>query len=154
MGIKVKPNDSLRGNIEHQLRIAPELENFVETTIVGPQESATIDRRKACIFMALANKSFTTFRAIFSLLQTGQCLEDAAVLVRVLYESTMTAAFLLYADEQAVNDYADFFMYRNWRDHQLVKEVNPLGAANAFPPEALQEMERQVQSGARALQQG
>ncbi len=143
MGIKITPNNSLRGNIEHQLRIAPELENFVATTIAGPQESTAIDRRKACIFMALASKSFTTFHAIFSLLQTGPCLEDAAALVRVLYESTMTAAFLLHADERAVDDYADFFMYRNWRDHQLAKEVNPVGAANAFPPEILQEMERQ-----------
>jgi hypothetical protein len=143
MGIKVKPNDRLRCNIGHQLRIAPELENFVTTTIVGPQESTTIDRRKACIFMALASKSFTTFHAIFSLLQSGRCLEDAAALVRVLYESTMTAAFLLYADERAVDDYADFFMYRNWRDHQLAKEVNPVGAANAFPPETLRLMESQ-----------
>jgi hypothetical protein len=93
--------------------------------------------------MALANKSFTTFHAIFSLLQTGRCLEDAAALLRVLYESTMIAAFLLYADERAVDDYADFFMYRNWRDHQLAKEINPVGAANAFPPETLQKMERQ-----------
>lgn len=143
MGIKVKPNDRLRSNIEHQLRIAPELEAFVTTTIVGPQESTTIDRRKACIFMALASKSFTTFHAIFSLLQSGRCLEDAAALVRVLYESTMTAAFLLYADERAVDDYADFFMYRNWRDHQLAKEVNPVGAANAFPQETLRLMESQ-----------
>jgi len=143
MGIKVTPNDSLCSNIEHQLRIAPELENFVATTIAGPQESTTIDRRKACIFMALANKSFTTFHAIFSLLRTGSCLEDAAVLVRVLYESTMTATFLLYADKRTVDDYADFFMYRNWRDHQLFKEINTVGAANAFPQETLQEMERQ-----------
>jgi hypothetical protein len=143
MGIKVEPNNSLRGNIEHQLRIAPELETFVTATIVGPQESPTIDRRKAYIFMALANKSFTTFHAIFSLLKSGRCLEDAAALVRVLYESTMTAAFLLYADVQAVDDYADFFMYKNWRDHQLLKKVNPVGAANAFPPETLQKMESQ-----------
>jgi hypothetical protein len=143
MGIKVMPNDRLRTDIDHQLRIAPELENFVAATMVGPQHSTTIDRRKACIFMALASKSFTTFHAIFSLLQKGLCLEDAAALVRVLYESTMTAAFLLQADDRAVDDYADFFMYRNWRDHQLAKIVNPVGAANAFAPETLRKMERQ-----------
>ena len=143
MGIKIEPNDALRDDLEHQLRIAPELENFVRTTMVGPQESTTIDRRKACIFMALASKSFTTFRAIVTLLQTGSFLEDSAVLVRVLYESTMTATYLLYSDEQAVDDYADFFMYRSWRDHQLVKELNPEVAEKAFLPEVLQEMESQ-----------
>jgi hypothetical protein len=143
MGIKIEPNNTLRDDLDHQLRIAPELENFVKTTMVGPQESTTLDRRKACIFMALASKSFTTFRAIFSLLQKGSFLEDSAVLVRVLYESTMTATFMLDADEQAVDDYADFFMFRNWRDHQLVKELDPAVADKAFRPEVLQEMESQ-----------
>jgi len=134
MGIKITPNDSLRDNLEHQLRIAPQLENFVATSMVGPQESTAIDPRKASIFMALADKSFTTFNAIVILLQKG-LYEDAAALVRILYESTMTATFLLYANEQEVDDYADFFMFRNWRDHQLAEEVNPI-AASAFLPQA------------------
>jgi hypothetical protein len=141
VGIKVTPNDGLRDNLEHQLRIASELENFVATTVAGPQESTTIDPRKASIFMALADKSFTTFHSIAILSQAG-LYEDVAALVRILYESTMTATFLLYADEQQVDDYADFFMYRNWRDHQLVEEVNPI-AKNAFPPQVLKEMQEQ-----------
>jgi uncharacterized protein DUF5677 len=143
MGIKIEPNDALRDDLEHQLRIAPELENFVKTTMVGLQESTTTDRRKACIFKALASKSFTTFRAIVTLLQTGSFLEDSAVLVRVWYESTMTATYLLYSDEQAVDDYADFFMYRNWRDHQLVKELDPMVADKAICTEDLKTMESQ-----------
>jgi hypothetical protein len=141
MGIKVTPNDSLRDNLEHQLLIVPELEKFVATTMVGPQESPTIDPRKASIFMALTDKSFTTFHSIAILSQAG-LYEDAAALVRILYESTMTAAFLLYADEQQVDDYADFFMYRNWRDHQLAEEVNPI-AKGAFRPEILKKMREQ-----------
>jgi hypothetical protein len=151
MGIKIEPNDNLRGDLEHQLRIAPELENFVKTTMVGPQES-TIDRRKACIFMALASKSFTTFQAIVRLLQSGLFLEDVAVLVRVLYESTMTATFLLYSDDRAVDDYADFFMYRNWRDHQLVEALDPVVAKKALRPEDLQEMESQYNQWLDATQ--
>jgi hypothetical protein len=141
MGIKVTPNDSLRDNLEHQLRIAPEFEKFVATTVVGTQESTTIDPRKASIFMALADKSFTTFHSILILLQ-GAIYEDAAALVRILYESTMTATFVLYANEQEVDDYADFFMYRNWRDHQLAEQVNP-NAASAFAPLIVKEMQEQ-----------
>jgi len=59
------------------------------------------------------------------LLQNGTLLEDSAALVRVLYESAMTATFLLNSDEQTVDDYADYFMYRNWRDHQLYKAIEP-----------------------------
>jgi len=143
MGIKVTPNDSLRDNREHQLLIARELENFVTTTVAGPQESTTIDRRKASIFMALADKSFTTFHSIVVLSQAG-LYEDASALVRIFYESTMTAAFLLYADSQQVDDYADFFMYRNWRDHQLAEKVNPI-SKNAFPPEMLEGMHKQFE---------
>jgi hypothetical protein len=143
VGIKITPNDVLRDNLKHQLLIAGELENFVTTTVVGPQESTTIDPRKASVFMALADKSFTTFHSIVVLSHAG-LYEDASALVRILYESTMTAAFLLYADEQQVDDYADFFMYRNWRDHQLADKVNPI-AKNAFPPEMLEGMQKQFE---------
>jgi len=154
MGIKIEPNYNLRDDLEHQLRIAPELENFVKTTMVGPQETTTIDRRKACIFMALASKSFTTFRAIVTLLRTGSFLEDSAVLVRVLYEATMTATFLLYSNDRAVDDYADFFMYRNWRDHQLVKALEPTVADNAIRPADLEEMECQFNEVAGRYKNG
>ena len=133
MGIKIEPNQSLRNNLQHQLQIAPQLENFVATTMVGPQEFKGMDNRKASIFMALANKSFHTFRAIFILLQNGSLLEDSAVLVRVLYESTLTATFLLNGDERTVDDYADFFMFRNWRDHQLYKAVDPTADKRVRP---------------------
>jgi hypothetical protein len=123
MGIKIEPTDALRDDLRHQLQIAPQLENFVATTMVGPQEFKGIDNCKACIFIALANKSFHTFRAIFILLKDGSLLEDSAVLVRVLYESALTATFLLNSNEQTIDDYADFFMFRNWRDHQLYKAM-------------------------------
>ena len=101
MGLTIEPNKSLRDNIEHQVRIATELEQFVATTVAGPQEPTTLDPRKASIFMALADKSFTTFHSIVILSQAG-LFEDAAALVRILYESTMTAVFLLHADQQQV----------------------------------------------------
>jgi hypothetical protein len=142
MGIKMEPNPSLRDDLQHQLKIAPQLEEFVASTMVGPQEFKETDRRKMCIFMALANKSFHTYRAIFILLQNGSLLEDAAVLVRVLYESTLNATFLLHSDEHTIDDYADFFMFRNWRDHQLYKAVDPT-ADKRVRPEHLQTMESQ-----------
>jgi hypothetical protein len=46
MGIKIEPNSSLRDDLQHQLRIAPQLEEFVESTMVGPQEFTTIDFRR------------------------------------------------------------------------------------------------------------
>jgi hypothetical protein len=141
MGITITPNDELRHNFQHQLRIGPELEEFVATTLVGRQESSTIDRRKSATFMALADKSFTTFHSIVILLR-ARLFEDASALVRILYESTMTATFLLAADAREVDDYADFFMYRNWRDHLLAEEVNP-NARNAFAPETLKRMQEQ-----------
>src|SRR5580700_8312630 len=101
MGIKMEPNQS--DDLQHQLKIAPQLEEFVASTMVGPQEFKEADRRKMCIFMALANKSFHTYRAIFILLQNDSLLEDAAVLVRVLYESTLNATFLLHSDEHTID---------------------------------------------------
>lgn len=146
MGIKINPDLSLRDDLQHQLSIAPELEEFVATTMTGRQEF-TIDERRACIVMALASKSFMTFRSIFILLKTSSPLpEDAAALVRILYESTLTATFLLHADSKIVDDYADFFMYRNWRDHQLVRELDATVADKALSPDLLQEMERQFTS--------
>ena len=142
MGIKIEPNDALRDDLRHQLQIAPQLENFVATTMVGAQDFKEMDNRKACIFMALANKSFHTFRAIFILLKDGSLLEDSAVLVRVLYESALTATFLLSSNEQTIDDYADFFMFRNWRDHQLYKAMEPT-ADKRIRPEDLKTMESQ-----------
>jgi hypothetical protein len=84
MGIKIEPNDALRDDLRHQLQIAPQLENFVATTMVGPQEFKEMDNRKACIFMALANKSFHTFRAIFILLKDGSLLEDSTPRIHFL----------------------------------------------------------------------
>jgi hypothetical protein len=56
------------------------------------------------------------------------------------YESAMIATFLAHAaDDQTVDDYADYFMFRNWRDHELAVQLNP-EAAKAFPPDFLAQM--------------
>lgn len=141
MEIKVEPNPdrSRRRNLPCQLEIADKLLRFVETTTTEPQTPSKLDPRRSCILMSLAAKSFATFQSVQALLKLGM-YEDASALVRIMYESTMIATFLAHAaDDQTVDDYADYFMFRNWRDHELAAQVNP-EAAKAFPPEFLAKM--------------
>ena len=39
------------------------------------------------------------------------------------------------------DDYADYFMYRHWYDHQQVAARDPKTAANALPPKLIARME-------------
>ena len=141
MGIKVEPNPDLsrRRNLPLQLEIADKLLRFVETTTTEPQIPANLDPRRSCIMMSLAAKTFATLQSVQALLKLGM-YDDAAALSRVMYESAMIATFLAHAAaDQTVDDYADYFMFRNWRDHELAVQVNP-GAAKAFSPEFLAKM--------------
>ena len=141
MGIKVEPNPdrSRRQNLPLQLEIAVKLLHFVETTTKEPQTPAKLDPRRSCILMSLAAKTIATFRSVQALLKLVMH-EDASALLRVMYESAMIATFLAYAaDDQTVDDYADYFMFRNWRDHELAVQVNP-EAAKAFPPDFLSKL--------------
>ena len=141
MGIQVEPNPdrSRRQNLSLQLEVADKLLHFVETTTTEPQTPENLDPRRSCILMSLAAKTFATFQSVQALLKLGMH-EDASALLRVMYESAMTATFLAHAaDDQTADDYADYFMFRNWRDHELAVQVNP-EAANAFPPEFLARM--------------
>jgi len=141
MGIKVEPNPdrSRRRNLPLQLEIGDKLLLFVETTTKEPQTPANRDPRRSCILMSLAAKSFATFQSVQALVRLGM-YEDASALVRVMYESAMIATFLAYAaDDRTVDDYADYFMFRNWRDHELALKVNP-EAAKAFTPDVLSKM--------------
>ena len=141
MGIKVEPNPdrSRRRNLPLQLEIADKLLHFVETTTTEPQTPVNLDPRRSCILMSLAAKTFATFQSVQALLKLGMH-EDASALVRIMYESAMTAPFLAHAaDDQTVDDYADYFMFLNRRDHELAVQVNP-EAAKAFPPEFLTQM--------------
>jgi len=141
MGIKVEPNPdrSRRRNLPLQLEIANKLLRFVDTTTTEPQTPSNLDPRRSCILMSLSAKSFATFQSVQALVKLGM-YEDASALVRIMYESAMIATFLAYAaDDQTVDDYADYFMFRNWRDHELAGQVNP-EAAKAFAPEFLSRM--------------
>ncbi|MGD0963250.1 MAG: DUF5677 domain-containing protein [Candidatus Acidiferrales bacterium] len=141
MGIKVEPNPdrSRRQNLPLQLETADKLLRFVETTTTEPQTPANLDPRRSCILMSLAAKTFATFQSVQALLKLGMH-EDASALLRVMYESAMIATFLAHAaDDQTVDDYADYFMFRNWRDHELAVQVNP-EAAKAFPTVFLSKM--------------
>jgi hypothetical protein len=141
MGIKVEPNAdrSRRRNLPLQLEIADKLLHFVDTTTTEPQTPSNLDPRRSCILMSLAAKTFATFQSVRALLKIGM-YEDASALVRVMYESAMIATFLAHAaDDGTVDDYAEYFMFRNWRDHELALQVNS-EAANAFPPEFLAKM--------------
>jgi len=91
--------------------------------------------------MALADKSFVTFRAIRHLLQDSPFVDDATALVRVQYECIVNALFVYYAPYPVPDDYADYFMYRQWYDHQRVATQDPKTAASALPPEILAGME-------------
>jgi hypothetical protein len=58
--------------------------------------------------MALADKSFVTFRAICHLLQDSLFVDDASALVRVQYECIVNALFVFYS---ALPD--DYAVYRH-----------------------------------------
>ena len=104
--------------------------------------------------MALADKSFVTFRAICHLLQDSLFVDDASALVRVQYECIVNALFVFYSAYPVPDDYADYFMYRHWYDHQQVAARDPKTAANALPPKLIARMEedfRKVENRYRVL---
>jgi len=141
MGIKVEPNPdrSRRQNLPLQLEVADKLLRFAATMTTEPRTTENLNPRRAYILMALGAKTFATFQSVQALLKLGMC-EDSSALVRIMYESAMIATFLAHAaDDQTVGDYADYFMFRNWRDHELALQVNP-EAAKAFAPEVLSQM--------------
>lgn len=141
MGIKVEPNPdrTRRRNLPLQLEIADKVLRFVESTTTEPQTPANLDPRRSCILRSLGAKTFATFESVMAIVRLGM-YEDASSLVRIMYESAMIATFLAHAaDDQTVDNYADYFMFRNWRDHELAVEVNP-EAANAFPPDFVAKM--------------
>ena len=129
----------LKLNLSHQLRIAQKLTEFVDAKLVGWQNIA--DARKGFLLMALADKSFVTFRAICHLLQDSTFVDDASALVRVQYECIVNALFVFYSPYPVPDDYADFFMYRHWYDHQQVAAKDPKTAANTLAPNRLAKME-------------
>jgi hypothetical protein len=130
---------SLKLNLAHQLGIAQKLTEFVDANFLGWQNIA--DARKGCILMALADKSFITFRAIRHLLQDSLFVDDASALVRVQYECIVNALFVFYSPYPVPDDYADYFMYRHWYDHLQVAARDAKTAANALLPELLAGME-------------
>jgi hypothetical protein len=143
---------SLKLNLSHQLRIAQNLTEFVDANFIGWQNIA--DARKGLLLMALADKSFVTFRAIRHLLQDSPFVDDASALVRVQYESIVNALFVFYSAYPVPDDYADYFMYRHWYDHQQVAAMDPETAANALAPQFLAGMEEnfnKVESRYRVL---
>jgi hypothetical protein len=143
---------SLKLNLSHQLQIAQKLTEFVDANFIGWQKVA--DARKGLLLMALADKSFVTFRAIRHLLQESAFVDDASALVRVQYECIVNALFVFYSPYPVPDDYADYFMYRHWYDHRQVAAMDPKTAANAFAPELLAGMEgdfKKVESRYRVL---
>jgi len=141
MGIKVEPNPdrSRLRNLPLQLEIADKLLRFAATMTTEPRTTENLTPRRSYILMALGAKTFASFQSVQALLKLGM-YEDSSALVRIMYESAMIATFLAHvADDQTVEDYTDYFMFRNWRDHELALQVNP-EAARAFAPEALSQM--------------
>ncbi|MGC2698621.1 MAG: DUF5677 domain-containing protein [Candidatus Acidiferrales bacterium] len=124
--------------------MAQKLTEFVDGNFLGWQNIA--DARKGSILMALADKSFVTFRAIRHLLQDSLFVDDASALVRVQYECIVNALFVSYSPYPVPDDYADYFMYRHWYDHQQVAIRDPKTAANAFSREVLARMEADFQA--------
>lgn len=136
--IFVRMDPSLKLNISHQLRIAQKISKFVEINFPGSQNIA--DVRKGTILMALADKSFVTFRAIRHLLQDSLFVDDASALVRVQYECIVNALFVFYSPYPVPDNYADYFMYRNWHDYMQVASRDAKIAANALSTDDLDRM--------------
>jgi Family of unknown function (DUF5677) len=145
MGIQIDPNPTLTTNFPHQLHIAKQLMEYAEhvTTTAKPEDDISkLDFHRKSIVIALGGKAFRTFNAVVDLAEKGHA-DDAASLNRVLYECALVAAYLLDAPTQTVEDYSDYAMYRNWRDHKLFSEVDPSTAVKAFTADTLKEMEAQ-----------
>src|SRR5690348_6119570 len=144
---------SLRLDLDHQLQTAQKVLDFVDTHFLNWRNIP--DARKGCILMALADKSFVTFRAIRHLLEDHLFADDASALVRVQYECIVNALFVFYSDYPVPDDYADYFMFRHWYDHKQVATRDAKAAAGALSPEVLTEMEanyKKVEQRYRALQ--
>jgi hypothetical protein len=143
---------SLNQDLNHQLRVAQKLTEYANANLVG---SPTIsDVRRSVILMSLADKSFVTFQAIRHLLQDSLFVDDASALVRVQYECIVNALFVFHSADPVPDNYADYFMYRNWYDHQQVSAKDPEIAANSLSPEVLTHMEadfNEVKDRYRAL---
>jgi hypothetical protein len=132
--------------------MAQKLTEFVDANFLGWQNID--DARKGLLLMALADKSFVTFRAIRHLLQDSPFVDDASALVRVQYECIVNALFVFYSPYPVPDDYADYFMYRHWYDHRQVAAMDPETAANALAPQLLAGMEgdfKEVESRYRVL---
>jgi hypothetical protein len=98
-----------------------------------------------------------TFRAIRHLLQNCPFVDDATALVRVQYECIVNALFVYYSPYPVPDDYADYFMYRQWYDHKQIASRDPETAASALSPELLTGMEenyKEVESRYRVLRHG
>ncbi len=145
MGIQIDTNPALTTNFPHQLRIAKQLMEYAERAITNAKPEDDIskpDFHRKSIVIALGGKAFRTFNAVVDLAEKGHA-DDAASLNRVLYECALVAAYLLNAPAQTVEDYSDYFMYRNWRDHELFSQLEATIAAKALTPDILKEMEAQ-----------
>lgn len=156
MGIQIDPNPILTTNLPHQLRIANRLMEYAErvaSTAKPEDDISKLDFHRKSIVVALGGKAFRTFNAIVNLAEKGHA-DDAASLNRILYECALVAAYLLDAPTQIVEDYSDYAMYRNWRDHKLFSEVDPITAAKAFTPAVLKEMEEQFNAVAGRYPEG
>jgi len=156
MGIQMDSNPTLTRNFPHQLRIANKLMEYAERvlSIAKPDDDISkLDFHRKSIVIALGGKAFRTFNAIVNLTEKGHA-DDAASLNRVLYECALVPTYLLDAPTQTVEDYSDYAMYRNWRDHKLFSEVDPITAAKAFAPYVLKEMEAQFNAVAGRYPEG
>lgn len=106
MGIKVEPNpDRSRGrNLPLQLDIGDKLLRFAATMTTAPRAPGNLTPRRSYVLMALGAKTFASFQSVQALLKLGM-YEDSSALVRVMYESALTATFLAHAaDDQTVED--------------------------------------------------
>jgi Family of unknown function (DUF5677) len=147
VGIPLEANPALTTDFQHQLRIAKKLIEYADhvVTTEKPDDDPSRTDHQKLIAMALGGKGFRTFSAMIDLLEKGYA-DDAAILSRALYECSLVAIYLLDAPEQVVEDYSDYFMYRNWRDHKLFSELDPTTAAKAFSPDYLNTMQAQYES--------
>lgn len=146
MGIPLEPNPALTTDFQHQLRIAKKLMEYADRVVTTekPDDDPSRTDHQKLIAMALGGKGFRTFNAIIDLLEKGHA-DDATILSRALYECSLVAIYLLDAPEQVVEDYSDYFMYRNWRDHKLFSEIDPTTAAKSFSPDYLNTMRAQYE---------
>jgi len=134
--MRTEPQSELTLDFPHQVSISKRLLDHGRAIF---EEREIPAERKDVIFIALADKCFTTSNAILVLCESAH-VEDALCLLRVLIEAVITGGYLLISDPKVADDYADYPQYSNWKQFQALQATSPEISMD-MTPEEIEEMQ-------------